>query len=84
MSEVVPTPAPVDSKLDPQGDLPGLAISTTLPLRPANEQGGIHVLVVDDNEINLKVSNCNSIPKYKLETFPIPHKFPNMYSHLMQ
>jgi hypothetical protein len=82
-SEEASTPASVDKKLDPQGNLPGSAISNDLPLRPAKEQDGIHVLVVDDNEINLKVSNSNSILEYKLDSFPTLHKSPNMCSHLM-
>ncbi|KAJ5144909.1 hypothetical protein N7448_002301 [Penicillium atrosanguineum] len=55
VSEGVPTSAPIDSKVNPHGDISESAVPTTLPLRPANDQNGIHVLVVDDNEINLKI-----------------------------
>jgi len=52
-----PTSAPLNGNDEPQATMSEVTSPTTLPLRPTNQQPA-HVLIVDDNEINLKVSYC--------------------------
>lgn len=44
-----------------QEDSAKVVSTSTLSIRPANQPKGVHVLIVDDNDINLKVSRCISI-----------------------
>ncbi|KAJ5681662.1 uncharacterized protein N7477_001602, partial [Penicillium maclennaniae] len=55
VSEGVSTLVPIDGKINPLGDNSGSAVQTTLSFQPAVDHNGIHVLIVDDNEINLKI-----------------------------
>lgn len=56
VSKMDPNPTPVNDNDEPQGDMPQVIKPIILPFRPANQQQASHVLIVDDNEINLKVS----------------------------
>lgn len=51
-----PTATAVNDNDEPQGEMPEVIKPIMLPFRPANQQQASHVLIVDDNEINLKVS----------------------------
>ncbi|KAJ5605293.1 hypothetical protein N7510_010447 [Penicillium lagena] len=66
--ELHPKAAPVEVKGEPQGDSPDITSSSVFPLRPARQQDAVHVLIVDDNEINLKImatflrkTSCNFV-----------------------
>lgn len=82
VSKMDPPPTPVNDNDEPRGNMPEVIKPIMLPFRPANQQQASHVLIVDDNEINLKVSYSIFVPN-RNSAFILPqHHALNMFSPL--